>query len=133
MSTRPPNLLDSEPQTCVYRIHPLGKVCVLFACPLVLAYTLICLQVQGCSWHSKKTQIGGSVTVAKAQRCPCGVVVRQHNVDPPQIELSPHSHRKIRSKPQRVPSCGNQSKVFGERFYPSFTYSPKESTKIGYI
>jgi hypothetical protein len=38
---------------------------------------------------ARTTQIGGGVTVAKAQRNPCGVVVRQHNVDPPQIELSP--------------------------------------------
>ena len=36
VSIRPPDLLDSEPQTCVYRIHPLGKIRVLFACPLVL-------------------------------------------------------------------------------------------------
>ena len=35
------------------------------------------------------TQIGGGVTVAKTQRSPCGVVVGQNNVDPPQIELSP--------------------------------------------
>jgi hypothetical protein len=38
---------------------------------------------------ARTTQIGGGVTVAKAQRSPCGVVVGQHNVDPPQIELSP--------------------------------------------
>ena len=38
---------------------------------------------------ARTTQIGGGVTVAKTQRSPCGVVVGQHNVDPPQIELSP--------------------------------------------
>jgi hypothetical protein len=38
---------------------------------------------------ARTTQIGGGVTVAKAQSSPCGVVVGQHNVDPPQIELSP--------------------------------------------
>jgi hypothetical protein len=38
---------------------------------------------------ARTTQIGGGVTIAKAQRSPCGVVVGQHNVDPPQIELSP--------------------------------------------
>ena len=36
VSIRPPDLFDSEPQTCVYQIHPLGKIRVLFACPLVL-------------------------------------------------------------------------------------------------
>jgi hypothetical protein len=38
---------------------------------------------------ARTTQIGGDVTVAKAQLNPCGVVVGQHNVDPPQIALSP--------------------------------------------
>ena len=38
VSIRPPDLFDSEPQTCVYRIHPLGKIRVLFACPLVLQF-----------------------------------------------------------------------------------------------
>jgi hypothetical protein len=38
---RPPDLLDSEPQLHVYQIYPLGKVCVLFACPLVLACSSI--------------------------------------------------------------------------------------------
>jgi hypothetical protein len=38
---------------------------------------------------ARTTQIGGGVTVAKAQRSPCGVVFGQHNVDTPQIELSP--------------------------------------------
>jgi hypothetical protein len=38
---------------------------------------------------ARTTQIGGGVTVAKVQRSPCGVVVGQHNVDPPQIALSP--------------------------------------------
>jgi hypothetical protein len=69
---------------------------------------------------ARTTQIGGGVIVAKAQRSPCGVVVGQHNVDPPQIELSPTLIKRSGANPQRVPSCGNQSKVFfGERFYQS--------------
>jgi hypothetical protein len=104
VSIRPPDLLDSEPQLRVYQIYPLGKVCVLFACPLVLRFACSFKDVLG---TARTTQIGGGVTVAKAQRSPCGVVVGQHNVDPPQIELSPHSHRKIGSKPQRVPSWPN--------------------------
>jgi hypothetical protein len=88
-SIRPPDLLDSEPQLRVYHIYPLGKVCVLLACPFVLTCSSICLQVQGCSWHSKNNTNWRRCNVAKAQRSPCGVVVGQHNVDPPQIELSP--------------------------------------------
>ena len=86
VSIRPPDLLDSEPQLRVYQIYPLGKVCVLFACPLVLRFACRFKVVLG---TARTTQIGGSVSVAKAQRSPCGVVVRQHNVDSPQIELSP--------------------------------------------
>ena len=86
MSIRPPDLLDSEPQLHVYQIYPLGKVCVLFACPLVLRFACRFKVVLG---TARTTQIGGGVTVAKAQCSPCGVVVGQHNVDPPKIELPP--------------------------------------------
>jgi hypothetical protein len=40
-SVRAPDYLYSEPQTRVYQIHPLDKVCALFACPLVLACSSI--------------------------------------------------------------------------------------------
>jgi hypothetical protein len=48
---------------------------------------------------TRTTQIGGGVTVAKAQRSPCGVVVGQHNVDPPQIVLSPTLIEKSGANP----------------------------------
>jgi hypothetical protein len=48
---------------------------------------------------ARTTQIGGSVTVAKAQCSPCGVVVGQHNVDPPQIELSPTLIERLGANP----------------------------------
>ena len=108
MSIRPPDLLDLEPQLRVYQIYPLGKVCVLFACPLVLACSSNCLQVKVVLGTARTTQIGGGVTVAKAQRSPCGVVVGQHNVDPPQIELSPTLIERSGANPsgfhQNIPS-----------------------------
>jgi hypothetical protein len=48
---------------------------------------------------ARTTQIGGGVTVAKAQRNPCGVVVEQHNVDPRQIVLSPTLIKKSGANP----------------------------------
>jgi hypothetical protein len=48
---------------------------------------------------TRKTQIGGGVTVAKAHHSPCGVVVGQHNVDPPQIALSPTLIEKLGANP----------------------------------
>jgi hypothetical protein len=72
----------------VYQIYPLGKVCVLFACPLVLVLRFAC-RFKVVLGTARTKQIGGGVTVAKAQGSPCGVAVGQHNIDPPQIELSP--------------------------------------------
>jgi hypothetical protein len=43
VSIKPSDLLDSEPQLRVYQIYPLGKIYVMFACPLVLTCSLICL------------------------------------------------------------------------------------------
>jgi len=80
---------------------------------------------------ARTTQIGGGVTVAKAQRNPCGVIVGQHNVDPPQIELSPTLIERSGVNPCGFHHVVIRARYFSERFYPSFTYSPKESTKIG--
>jgi hypothetical protein len=96
---RQPVLLDSEPQTRVYQIHPLDKVCVLFACPLVLTCSSICLQVQGCSWHSKNNTIGGGVTVATVQLQPLWCCSRAAQRRSSSNRVIPHSHRKIRNKP----------------------------------
>ena len=46
-------LFGSKPQLRVYQIYSLGKVCVLFAFPFVLTYSLICLQFQDCSQHNE--------------------------------------------------------------------------------
>ena len=59
---------------------------------------------------TRTTQIGGGVTVAKAQRSPCDVVVGQHNVDPPQIELSPNLIERSGANPSgfhQVQWCGS--------------------------
>ena len=63
MSIRPPVCLIQDSKL-VYRIHPLGKVCVLFACPLVLRFACRFKVVLG---TTRTTQIGGGVAVAKAQ------------------------------------------------------------------
>jgi hypothetical protein len=89
VSIRPPDLLDSEPQLRVYQIYPLGKVYVLFLVHLFLFVLRFACRFKVVLGTTRTTQIGGGVTIAKAQRSPCGVVVGQHNVDPPQIELSP--------------------------------------------
>ena len=67
MSIRPPDLLDSESQLRVYRIYPLGKVCVLFACPLVLLVLRFACRFKVVLGTSRTTQIGGGVAVTKAQ------------------------------------------------------------------
>jgi hypothetical protein len=100
VSIRPPDLLDSEPQLRVYQIYLLGKVYVLFACPLVLRFACRFKVVPGLG-TARTTQIGGGVTVAKAQRNACGVVVGQHNIDPPQIELSPTLIERSGANPNR--------------------------------
>jgi hypothetical protein len=63
-------------------------VCCLLV-PLFLVVLRFACKFKVVLGTARTTQIGGRVTVAKAQRSPCGVVVGQHNVDPPQIELSP--------------------------------------------
>jgi hypothetical protein len=81
---------------------------------------------------ARTTQIGGGVTVAKAQRSPCGVVVGQHNVDPPQIELSPTLIERSGANPSGFHHVVIRARFFfGERFYNPFTYSPENYTKIG--
>jgi hypothetical protein len=100
VSIRPPDLLDSEPQLRVYQIYPLGKVCVLFACPLVLRFACRFKDVLG---TARTTQIGGGVTVAKAAQ-PLWCCSRAAQRRSSSNRVIPHSHRKIGSKPQRVPS-----------------------------
>jgi hypothetical protein len=105
VSIRPPDLLDSKPQLRVYQIYPLGKVCVLFACPLILLVLRFACRFKVVLGTARTTQIGGGVTVAKVQRSPCGVVVGQHNVDPPQIELSPTLIERLRANPSGFHHC----------------------------
>jgi hypothetical protein len=129
VSIRPSDLLDSEPQLRVYQISPLGKVCVLFACPLVLACSSISCRFKVVLGTARTTQIGCGVTVAKAQRSPwcCSRAAQRRSSS---NHVIPHSHRKVGSKPQWVPSCGNQSKVFSVRdsTHP-YTYSPENYKK----
>jgi len=129
VSIRPPDLLDSEPQLRVYQIYPLGKVCVLFACPLVLACSSICLQVQGCSWHSKNNTNWRRCNCRQGAAQPLWCCSRAAQRRSSSNQVIPHSHRKIGNKPQWVQSCGNQSKVPSVRDTHPFTYSPENYTK----
>jgi hypothetical protein len=61
---------------------------------------------------ARTTQIGGGVTVAKAQRIPCGVVVGQLNVDPPQIALSPTLIERSGANPSGFHHVVNRTRFF---------------------
>jgi hypothetical protein len=67
---------------------------------------------------ARTTQIGGGVTVAKAQRSPCGVVVRQHNVDPPQISLSPTLIEKLGANPSGFHHVVIRARFFRREILP---------------
>jgi hypothetical protein len=67
VSISQPDLLDSDPQLRVYQIYPLGKVCVLFACPLVLARLRFACRFNVVLGTARTAQIGSGVTIAKAQ------------------------------------------------------------------
>jgi hypothetical protein len=73
---------------CIRFILWARSVCCLLV-PLFLLVLRFACRFKVVLGIARTTQIGGGVTVTKAQRSPCGVVVGQHNVDPPQIELSP--------------------------------------------
>jgi hypothetical protein len=61
---------------------------------------------------ARTTQIGGGVTVAKAQHNPwcCSRAAQRRSSS---NRIIPHSHRKVGSKPQRVPSPHAASKWGG--------------------
>src|SRR6185437_15403032 len=80
---------------------------------------------------ARTTQIGGGVTVVKTQRSPCGVVVGQHNVDPPQIELSPTLIERSGTNPSGFYHVVIRARFFGERFYPSLYLQSRKLHKIG--
>ena len=89
MSIRPPVcLIQNSNFVCIRFILWARSVCYLLVHLFLLALRFAC-KFKVVLGTARTTQIGGGVTVAKAQRSPCGVVVGQHNVDPPQIELSP--------------------------------------------
>jgi hypothetical protein len=130
VSTRPLVLLDSEPQTCVYQIHPLDKVRVLLSCPLVLACSSICLQVQGCSWHSKNNTIGGGVTVAKAQLQPLWCCSRAAQRRSSSNRVTPTLIERTGTNPSGFHHVVIRARFIGESIYRSyFTYCPKSKQR----
>jgi hypothetical protein len=65
---------------------------------------------------ARTKQIGGGVTVAKAQCSPCGVVVGQLNDDPAQIALSPTLIERSGANPSGFHHWRNQNvQVFKEK------------------
>ena len=101
MSIRPPVCLIQNPKlVCIRFIVWARSVCCLLV-HLFLLVLLFACRFKVVLGIARATQIGGGVTVAKAQCSPCGVVVGQHNVDPPQIELSPTLIERSRTNPNR--------------------------------
>ena len=75
MSARPPDLLDSEPQSGVL-IQIVS--CFLF---ILFLHVLDCLQVQGCSWHGKNNNKSESVYLLLRRSNPAGCCSRTANVE----------------------------------------------------
>jgi hypothetical protein len=131
VSIRPPDLLDSEPQLRVYQIYPLGKICCCLLVHLFLFVLRFACRFKVVPGTARTTQIGGGVTVAKAQRSPCGVVVGQYSVDPPQIELSPTLIERSGANPTGFHHVVIRARFFfGERFYRSLYLQSRKLHKI---
>jgi hypothetical protein len=103
---------------CIKFILRVRSVCYLLVTLFLLVLRFAC-RFKVVLGTARTTQIGGGVTVAKAQRSPCGVVVGQHNVDPPQIELSPSLIERSGSNPSGFHHVVSEKGFFGERFYRS--------------
>jgi len=116
---------------CIRLILWARSVCCLLVHLFLLVLRFAC-RFKVVLGTARTTQIGGGVTVAKAQRSPCGVVVGQHNVDPPQIELSPTLIERSGANPSGFHHVVSEQGFFSVRdsTHP-FTYSPENYTKIG--
>jgi hypothetical protein len=101
---------------CIRFILWARSICCLLV-PLFLLVLEFACRFKVVFGTARTTQIGGGVTVAKAQRSPCGVVVGQHNVDPPQIELSPTLIERSGANPNGFHHVVSEQGFFGERFY----------------
>ena len=112
-------LIQNPNFVCIRFILWARSVCCLLVHLFLLVLRIAC-RFKVVLGTARTTQIGGGVTVAKAQRSPCGVVVGQHNVDPPQIELSPTLIERSGANPSGFHHVVIKARFFfGERFYPS--------------
>jgi hypothetical protein len=96
---------------CIRFILWARSVCCLLVPLFLLVFRFAC-RFKVVLVTARTTQNGGGVTVAKAQRNPCGVVVGQHNVDLPQIELSP----TLIERSGANPSGFHQQMIFSSSF-----------------
>jgi len=121
---RPPVCLIQNPKlVCIRFILWARSVCCLLVHLFLLVLRFAC-RFKVVLGTARTTQIGGGVSVAKAQRSPCGVVVRQHNVDPPQIELSPTLIERSGANPSGF------HQLFQERNPKTITVDPTGSSLI---
>jgi hypothetical protein len=114
VSIRPPVcLIQNSNFMCIRFILRARSVCYLLVHLFLPALRFAC-RFKVVLGTARTTQIEGGVTVAKAQRNPCGVVVGQHNIDPPQIELSPTLIERSGTNPsgfyQTISASGSLSK-----------------------
>ena len=116
-------LIQNPNFVCIRFILWARSVCCLLVHLFLLVLRIAC-RFKVVLGTARTTQIGGGVTVAKAQRSPCGVVVGQHNVDPPQIELSPTLIERSGANPSGFHQCFRSCVLF-------FRYDLAQSTSLG--
>jgi hypothetical protein len=133
VSTRPPDCLIQDPKLVIQNLA-LGWIRELSSCS-----SCSCLF----SVASRFKCVLGTARISQSEtvylllrRSSCGGCSRTANVEST-LQLSyPQLSSKVRNLTQRVPSCGNQSKVIGERFYPFFLLPTvqkfAQKNKIGY-
>ena len=131
MLIQPPVSLYSEPHFRSIQDEFLLSLAISVLVHLFLRVLQFACRFKVVLGTARITQIGGGVTVAKTQRSPCGDVVGQHNVDPPQIELSPTLIERSGTNSSGFYHVVIRARFFGERFYPSLYLQSRKLHKIG--
>ena len=97
---------------CIRLILWARSVCCLLVHLFLLVLRFAC-RFKVVLGTARTTQIGGGVTVAKAQRSPLWCCSQAAQRRSSSNRVIPHSHRKIGSKPQRVPSETHKTMSLG--------------------